>query len=166
MWGEFWAEYVMSRFALPWPTGNKQIDHPSRSAPVLVYSWEECVRDCQYLARLLRGITTVLCPIPRGGMVPAYLIHRLHLESTLLPVGPGWEQHAQAAADRGEQVVLIDDVSDTGTTLAQLVGLVNPMCVATLHYKHWSAVKPDYYIHATDRWVCYPWEVEEQYDNG
>ena len=31
----------------------------------------------------------------------------------------------------------------------------------TLHYKPWSAIKPDCYLKETEAWVIYPWEINE-----
>jgi hypoxanthine phosphoribosyltransferase len=33
--------------------------------------------------------------------------------------------------------------------------------VATVYYKPWSIVKPDYYEKETSRWIVFPWEIKE-----
>ncbi len=64
-------------------------------------------------------------------------------------------------------VLLVDDVADTGITLKAIVEyLLNEkkpkeLKVATLHYKPWSVIKPDYYVEETKDWIVYPWEYYE-----
>ena len=59
-------------------------------------------------------------------------------------------------------VLVLDDVADTGHTLQmvkehlELGGI--EVRTATLFYKESSIIKPDYYIHRTNRWVICPWE--------
>jgi hypothetical protein len=33
--------------------------------------------------------------------------------------------------------------------------------IATIFYKPWSVVKPDYYEKETSQWIVFPWEVKE-----
>ncbi|MEM1549119.1 MAG: phosphoribosyltransferase [Candidatus Methanomethylicia archaeon] len=67
---------------------------------------------------------------------------------------------------RGKNVLAVDDVSDTGSSLATAVrhlldmGAHNVM-VATIHVKPWSIFVPDFYVDVTDAWVIYPWEPYE-----
>ncbi len=66
----------------------------------------------------------------------------------------------------GKRVLIVDDVSDTGTTLKIIVDHLNSMGakevkVATIHYKPWSECEPDYYIEKTTKWIVYPWEYHE-----
>lgn len=67
---------------------------------------------------------------------------------------------------RGKNVLVVDDVSDTGSSLVAAVqhlldmGSRNIM-VATIHVKPWSIFIPDFYIDVTDAWIIYPWESYE-----
>ena len=71
-----------------------------------------------------------------------------------------------SASVRGKNVLLVDDVADTGHTLASVVThLINKgareVRVAVLHYKPWSVIKPDYFAAKTTDWVIYPWMIRE-----
>ncbi|MFP3220091.1 MAG: phosphoribosyltransferase [Candidatus Marsarchaeota archaeon] len=70
------------------------------------------------------------------------------------------------SAIKGKKVLLVDDVSDTGATLAA----VKEACAkkgaaevrsATIHFKPWSRLKPDYYAQRVDAWIIYPWNLYE-----
>ena len=59
-------------------------------------------------------------------------------------------------------VLVVDDVADSGRTLTtvkehlQLGGV--EVRTATLFYKETSVIKPDWYLHKTNRWLVFPWE--------
>lgn len=68
----------------------------------------------------------------------------------------------------GRRVLIIDDVWDSGDTLA----LVRKMCaragaevqVATLHFKPEHSLhegRPDFFAEQTGSWIVYPWETQE-----
>ncbi|MEM0358546.1 MAG: phosphoribosyltransferase [Hadesarchaea archaeon] len=66
----------------------------------------------------------------------------------------------------GRKVLVVDDVADTGHSLAFIRDLFSGkgeagFRVATLHYKPWSIFKPDFYVEEVREWVVYPWEVRE-----
>lgn len=66
----------------------------------------------------------------------------------------------------GRKVLLVDDVADTGESLILAKEHVLEMGasevrIATMHYKPWSKVKPDYYSEETEAWVVYFWEYAE-----
>lgn len=67
---------------------------------------------------------------------------------------------------KGKSVLLVDDVADTGATLAKAVSLlkelgVSDVVTAVLFYKPWSRFKPDYYVEVTDKWIVFPWGYAE-----
>jgi len=93
--------------------------------------------------------------IPRGGLVPGVMLsHRLEIplitDEKLIT----------------EKTLLVDDISDTGDTLAhfmrkQYMSLENGIAenVATIFYKKGSAVCPKYYHFVKKtRWIEFPWE--------
>lgn len=118
--------------------------------------------------------------IARGGYVPARLLcDYLDLDdlSSIRIV------HYTAGANRqenaglveglcrsldGRKILLVDDVSDTGDTLAlaleHLAELgADEIRVAVMHHKQSSTVRPDFFAHRIIkwRWIIYPWAVYE-----
>lgn len=66
----------------------------------------------------------------------------------------------------GKRVLLVDDISDTGTTLKRALSYVrefHPSAVttATLFYKPHSTLRPDYFAKQTTLWILQPFEVTE-----
>lgn len=67
---------------------------------------------------------------------------------------------------RGKNVLIVDDVVDSGRSLIEIVRHVSSkkpknLKVATIYIKPWSEVIPDYYISKTDSWIIFPWELHE-----
>lgn len=67
---------------------------------------------------------------------------------------------------KGKRVLIVDEIADTGKSL-QLVkehileqGAAK-VKIATIYYKPWSIVKPDFFERETSRWVVFPWEIKE-----
>lgn len=66
----------------------------------------------------------------------------------------------------GMKVLLVDDVADTGESLIVARNHIlergaAEVRIATMHYKPWSKLKPDYYSEETEAWVVYFWEYAE-----
>jgi len=66
----------------------------------------------------------------------------------------------------GKKVLIVDEVADTGKSLKLVKEhiLENGAAkakVATVYYKPWSIVKPDYYEKESSRWIVFPWEIKE-----
>ena len=70
-----------------------------------------------------------------------------------------------------DELLLIDDVFDSGRSLAAVLDELAARCrrnlptrirVATVYYKpsrNRSRLTPDYFVHATDRWLIFPHEL-------
>ena len=93
---------------------------------------------------LISGIQfTSVFGLKRGGLIPAVMVsHKLDLpwSDVILP-----------------KTLVIDDICDSGNTLASLSGGYT----AVLHYKpHTSIYVPDIYAaeHKGDEWIIYSWE--------
>jgi len=67
---------------------------------------------------------------------------------------------------RGKKVLVVDEVADTGKSLKLVKEHLvkegaREVKIATVYYKPWSIVKPDYYERETRRWIVFPWEIKE-----
>ncbi|GAA2223099.1 phosphoribosyltransferase [Herbiconiux moechotypicola] len=64
----------------------------------------------------------------------------------------------------GKNVLLVDDVADSGRTLALVVELLEKVDItvksATLYIKPRSVIAPDFYWKTTDRWIVFPWSAQ------
>jgi hypoxanthine phosphoribosyltransferase len=65
-----------------------------------------------------------------------------------------------------KRVLVVDDVSDQGDSLLALVDLLKrdgaaDVRTATIHFKPWSKLRPDFFVVETDSWIIYPWELYE-----
>lgn len=67
------------------------------------------------------------------------------------------------AALDGARALLVDDVVDTGETLALVERLMRPHCAelrtAVLYAKPHAVVHPDHVWRRTDRWITFPWSA-------
>ena len=66
----------------------------------------------------------------------------------------------------GKKVLVVDDVTDTGESLRLVKQHLDEMGatevkVATIYYKPWSKLVPDYYEKKTSKWIVFPWERKE-----
>jgi hypoxanthine phosphoribosyltransferase len=69
-----------------------------------------------------------------------------------------------APALDGKRVLLVDDVSDSGRTLAKVVGLLGEAGAevrsATLYVKPRTVLVPDFAFRETSDWIVFPWSAE------
>ena len=122
---------------------------------------------------------SLIVGISRGGLVPARIAsdffgRDIHL--TIVKV----EFYSDIAKTRdepviseglqvdveGERVLLVDDVADTGKSLALVNSLLKErgakeVKILTLYKKPWTIIDPDYYARETEAWIIFPWEVLE-----
>ena len=66
----------------------------------------------------------------------------------------------------GKKVLVVDEVADTGKSLKLVKEHIiekgaTEVKIATVYFKPWSIVKPDYYEKETSRWIVFPWETKE-----
>ena len=66
----------------------------------------------------------------------------------------------------GKKVLIVDEVADTGRSLKLVKEHIaeegaTEIKVATVYYKPWSIVTPEYYEKKTSKWIVFPWEVKE-----
>jgi hypoxanthine phosphoribosyltransferase len=66
----------------------------------------------------------------------------------------------------GKKVLVVDEVADTGKSLKLIKEHLakegaTEVKIATIYYKPWSIITPDYYARETSRWIVFPWEIKE-----
>jgi hypoxanthine phosphoribosyltransferase len=63
----------------------------------------------------------------------------------------------------GSRVLLVDDVSDSGRTLAMVLELMQAsgaeVRTVTLYEKPQTVLRPDYVWKGVDRWISFPWST-------
>jgi len=143
-------------------------------------TWEEVDRLVRVLADQLAGRHyDVMLAITRGGMVPAgMLAYRLRLRDIVVAAVEYYDDAGQPGphptflqfpADpllRGREVLVVDEVWDSGTTIHAVTERVRQAgghpTTAVLHYKPAHSVvpgRPDVHAVETDRWVVYPFKA-------
>lgn len=143
---------------------------------LLRINWESALDYCQRLAESIDFKPDMIIGISRGGLVPARIMSDILGVRDVAVIGirfytgigktgeePSITQDISLDI-RGKRILLVDDVSDSGKSLAFAVEHLKDakeIRTATLHYKPGSAYKPDYYISTTRAWIVYPWEVHE-----
>lgn len=120
----------------------------------------------------------VVLVITRGALVPAgMLAYRLGLRDILVAAVAFYDDAGQTAEQptffqfpsdpllHGKRVLVVDEVWDTGTTIAAVVERVEMAggrpTTAVLHYKPARskvALVPDHHVVSTDDWVVYPFK--------
>jgi len=146
-----------------------------------VPSWEEIHELCIKLAdRIMESgyDPDVIVAVARGGWIPARLLSDLLEIPEIATVRveyyvgiyetkskPQITQPLQVDIE-GKKVLLVDDIADSGKSLRLvkehlLERRASEVRIATLYFKPWSVVVPDYFIRETDAWVCFPHEIYE-----
>jgi hypothetical protein len=147
---------------------------------LLPISWEKVSEMCDFLASKIResGFSPdSIVGVSRGGLVPARLLSDLLAIRELFAIRVSFYKSMGKTLDfprivqpltekTGENVLLVDDVSDTGRSLSVAKDHLHRMGaeevrVATLHCKPHSAFRPDFFIGETSAWIVYPWERNE-----
>jgi hypoxanthine phosphoribosyltransferase len=126
------------------------------------------VRDSGFKPDLIVGVC-------RGGWAPARVMSDLLENANTASIriefylAPGITARKPVISQaimvpvRGMNVLVVDDVSDTGESLKVAVEHLD-VCgakairTATLYYKPQSIFKPDFFIIQTEQWIIFPWE--------
>lgn len=120
----------------------------------------------------------VIVGVSRGGWPPARVLSDLLSNPNLANVRA--EFYLGVAETKGEpcltqpislrvagkRILIVDEVADTGKSLKlvkehSLEQGAAEAKIATVYYKPWSIVKPDYYSKQTSDWIVFPWEIKE-----
>lgn len=144
----------------------------------LIVGWDDLDAMVGTLADEVGAQYDVVLAITRGALVPAgMLAYRLGLRNILVAAVAYYDDAGQPAeqptffqfpADpllHGQRVLVVDEVWDTGTTIAAVVDRVEMAggrpTTAVLHYKPQRSkvdLVPDHHVVATDAWVVYPFK--------
>jgi len=144
-----------------------------------IVTWDALEVLVERLAAVVGREHDVLLAITRGGLVPAGMLAYLLGSRDILVAavafyddkGQPGEQPAflQFPADpllRGKRVLIVDEVWDSGTTIAAVSERVRAAggvpVTAVLHYKPSRSrvgLAPDHFMVETDDWIVYPFKA-------
>ena len=148
---------------------------PDKAFPV---SWDQFHRDARALAWRLAGLNqafkAIVC-ITRGGLVPAAIISRelnIRLIETvcvasyhdyvnqgdmvlLKGIAPELQENG------GEGVLVVDDLTDTGKTAAQVRAMLPKAHFAAVYAKPKGRPLVDTFVTevSQDTWIYFPWDM-------
>ena len=150
-------------------------------------SWDQFHRDSKALAWRLSGISEkkgewkAVISITRGGLVPAAIIARelgvRNIETVCiasyheykdqgeLVVLKGISEDIITGTNGGEQVLVIDDLTDTGATAKKVREMLPNAHFATVYAKPSGKPTVDTYVTevSQDTWIYFPWDLDLSY---
>lgn len=128
--------------------------------------WAELEFEVNKLAELIIAgeyIYPCITGLPRGGLVPAVMLsHKLGIPyksyETLV------EEKTFDAPALDSQILIVDDICDTGGALCTALEFLRNSHTATIYKRYNSAITPEYYTHEikTDHWIVFPWENQTE----
>ena len=146
-------------------------------------SWDQIHRDARALAWRLdgqgpdNGAWKAVVAITRGGMAPAMIVSReLDIRTVDTISVKSYDNQSQAAAKvlkapdatlmgDGTGILIVDDLVDTGKTLALVREMYPKAHFATVYAKPKGRGMVDTYITevSQDTWIFFPWDMALQY---
>jgi len=144
-------------------------------------TWEqiyELLLNLAYHIRKTRFKPDIIVGVSRGGWLPARIMSDLLENPELANVkaefylsvaetkGEPVITQPVSVSVKGKKVLIVDDVADTGKSLALVrehlkeQGAIE-VKIATIYYKPWSIVAPDWFEKKTSHWIIFPWERKE-----
>lgn len=113
-------------------------------------TWSDVYDLLDRLHEQTKGEIRYVTGVPRGGTILAVLYsHRFDVP------------YMEFKSNHYPDMLILDDIADTGDTLQELKDEFYASKYGTLHYKVSSVFKPDYYaieIPENYGWIVYPWE--------
>ena len=144
-------------------------------------SWDQIYELLLNLASTVRKTgfkPEIIIGVSRGGWPPARVMSDLLENPNVANVAA--EFYVGVAETKGEPVItqpvsvsvegkrvlVVDDVADTGESLRLVRSYLEEqgateVKTATIYYKPWSVMIPDYYEKETRSWIVFPWERKE-----
>ena len=142
-----------------------------KSFPV---SWEEIHRNSKALAWRLHDISPFkgIIAVTRGGLVPAAIVAR-ELDMRLIDTVcvSSYKEKSRSdveflknktMAQNGENLLIVDDLVDTGETIKALRPILPNAHYATVYAKPAGRDQVDTFITevSQDTWIYFPWDLE------
>jgi hypoxanthine phosphoribosyltransferase len=144
----------------------------------LIVSWADLDLLVAQMAEQVGGDYDVVLTITRGALVPTgMLAYRLNMRNIVVAAVAFYDDAGQPADQptflqfpsdpllHGQRVLVVDEVWDSGTTIAAVVERIRLAggipTTAVLHYKPSNSkvsISPDHHVVATDAWVVYPYK--------
>ncbi|MEM3054663.1 MAG: phosphoribosyltransferase [Candidatus Bathyarchaeia archaeon] len=143
--------------------------------------WNKIYRMLLHLAKEIRKDSfkpDIIVGVSRGGWPPARVLSDLLDNPNLANVKVEFYLGVAETKDTptltqpvsvkvaGKKVLVVDEVADTGKSLKIIKEHLAEegaaeVKIATIYYKPWSIITPDYYVKETSCWIVFPWEVKE-----
>ena len=161
---------------------------PSPAPHAFPVSWDQFHRDCKALAWRLAGISDAngewqaVISITRGGLVPAAIIARelgvRNIETICIASYHEYQDQGElqiikniskdlieASGGKGDRVLVIDDLTDTGKTAQKVREILPNAHIATVYSKPSGKPTVDTYVTevSQDTWIYFPWDMEMAY---
>lgn len=116
-------------------------------------SWDDVYTLLDRIYEQTKGEIKYVTGVPRGGTLLAILYsHRFDIP------------YMERPSDHYPNLLIIDDIADSGKTFKDLKKEFPNPKYAALQYKETSSFKPDYYGEKIDLnygWIVYPWEKKD-----
>ncbi len=145
-------------------------------------SWDQLHRDARALAWRLQDAAPeagwkAVVAITRGGMAPAMIISReldIRMVDTISVKSYNHQEQSEPRIIKspdidvvgdGENILIIDDLVDTGRTLEVVRKAMPKAHVATVYAKPQGRPMVDSFITevSQDTWIFFPWDMALQY---
>lgn len=152
--------------------GHKE-DRYKRTYPI---SWEQLHRDAKALSWRLydkKENFGSIVAITRGGLVPAAVIARelnIHMIDTVCITSYDWKDQGKVKILKdvkgdGDDVLIIDDLVDTGSTARVVRKMLPNAYFATVYAKPAGKPLVDAYVTevSQDTWILFPWDSESRF---
>lgn len=140
-------------------------------------SWEELHRDTRHLCRHLLSLEREfkgIIAVTRGGLIPAAIVAR-ELDIRFIDTVCVSSYEGAQAQERGERVkvikeaagdgtdmLLVDDLVDTGATAAAIRAMLPHALFTTVYAKPEGRGLVDHFVRAVsqDTWIRFPWDMQ------
>ena len=152
---------------------NDKYERYKRNYPV---SWDQLHRDTKALSWRLHDLNKTwkgIVAVTRGGLVPAAVIARelgIHYIDTVCVKSYDFKEQGEIQIlkkidDSGEDLLIIDDLVDTGKTASVVKEMLPNAYFATVYAKPEGKPLVDLYVTevSQDTWILFPWDSESQF---